>query len=128
MSPDFEHEIPIDFGEEVPHELELQLYEQEVIDQIRRQTKLDNPITQRLKIVEFTSRSAGRGKKRRSRQIQLLVVDDSYAYIIKRGEVKAQKYRNHHIDPDVLANEILRDFPQDERTVDKLLEILNSIR
>ena len=53
--------------------------------------------------------------------MELLVVDDSYAHTIKDNEIKSRMKRDC-IGPDVLAQELLTDLPEDERTVDTLLE------
>lgn len=104
-------------------DFERRAYEEEVLAEVEEEMRGSDLVRQRCRIVSFRSMSAGRGrKKRRPRWVDLLVVDDAYAYCIAGGEVKSRKTRDHHIAIDVLAKEILEDLPDDERTVDRLLE------
>lgn len=89
-----------------------------ILQSIRREALLTDPVYNRCRFVTFLSQSAGRGRKRRPREVQLLVIDDNYAYQVKNGELKG---RRSGIGIDVLAMEILTDLPNEERSVDALL-------
>jgi hypothetical protein len=79
----------------------------------------EDPVFNRCKLVSFESRSAGMGRKRKPRDVQLLVIDKSYAFVVKNGEVKSR--HNQITAIDVLATEILTDLPYSERSVEILL-------
>jgi hypothetical protein len=105
----------------VSKEFHLEEYQYLVLSEVEKEARELDPVRQRCYVVSFVSRSAGRGKKRREREVELLVVDNSYAFIIKNNEIRPRKKRDR-VAIDVLANEILSDLPRDERTVDRLLE------
>lgn len=100
---------------------------QQILAEIHEEADRNNPVKQRLHVVSFMSYSAGHGRKRKPREVTLLVVDNTYAHLIKRGEVRRRKNRDF-IEADVLANEVLSFLPPDERTVDNLLQILTRRR
>jgi hypothetical protein len=103
------------------HDITLEEYEQSVLQEIRNQSLTENPISSRVKHIYFESRSAGKGRKRKTvESVELLVVDKSHAYVVKDGEVKNRR-DNLHIAPDILANEILFNLPYDERTPERLV-------
>lgn len=105
----------------VPKEFDAKEYVDAALSEINREIFLSDPVLQRCRIVSFVSRSAGRGKKRRERWVELLVVDDTHAYCIENNEIKQRKNKDY-VAIDSLAHEILSDLPEDERTVDRLLE------
>jgi hypothetical protein len=93
----------------------------------REWTRYD-PVATRCRLVSFRSRSKGRGRKRRRpRDVDLLVVDNNHAYRIEDGEIKPRKNRGIYSQPDQLANEILDFLPEDERSVDNLMERVMAI-
>lgn len=96
-------------------------YKRQALKENEAEVRGDDPVRQRCRLVSFTSHSAGRGRKRRARGVELLIVDETYAYVIKNHEVRPRK-NNDYIKIDVLANEILGHLPPEERTVDKLIE------
>lgn len=103
---------------------EIHLYLEQVLQEIKQEAHQNQSEgLKRCEIVNFVSRSAGRGKKRRPREINFLIVDKNHVYQIKNGEIKPRKNKNY-IAPDVLINEILDYLPLEERTSDKLLELL----
>lgn len=77
-------------------------------------------VAQRCRIISFESRSSGKGRKRRKREVEFLVIDKKNAFTVKNGEVKNKK--NGLVGIDVYAMEILSDMPREERTVELLLE------
>lgn len=98
-------------------------YRQETLRSIREEVIRDLPIYDRVRFISFISYSNGRGRRRREgRQVELLVIDNTYAYVVDHWEVRARKHHDH-LAIDVLANEVLSHLPSEERTVDKLLEI-----
>ncbi len=103
-------------------EFNLEDYQRNIIEQIRKEADENNSVRKRVCLVTFTSYSAGRGKRRDPRIVSLLVVDNSYAYVVNGHEIKPRK-NNDHVALDVLANEVLAPIPHSERSVDKLLEM-----
>ncbi|HKB88559.1 MAG TPA: hypothetical protein VKC53_02820 [Patescibacteria group bacterium] len=97
-------------------------YQKEILRQIRDEADENDPVRSRVRLISFTSYSAGHGKKRSPREVSLLVIDDTYAYEVQGSEIKERK-GNDHIKLDVLTNEVLGFLPLEERTVDKLLEL-----
>lgn len=103
-------------------EQSLEEYNREVLDEINRESDENDLVGKRCRIVSFTSWSAGSGKRRkRERYVELLVVDNSYAHVIRNNEILPRSDRNH-IAIDVLANEVLSDEHYEDRSVDRLLE------
>lgn len=106
-------------------EFDLESYQNQVAQEIKDEADKDNPVQQRLRKVSFISHSNGRGRgKRKAREVDLLVVDDMYAHLISRGEIRRRRNRDY-VEIDVLANEILNFLPLEERTPDRLLEMLS---
>lgn len=71
------------------------------------------------KIVEFESRREF-GRKRLSPVRVELFVRDGKAYVIRDGEIRANRKA---VAPDVMACEVLSHLPWEERTVEKLLQL-----
>lgn len=107
-------------------ESDLEEYHSKVLEKNKNEAERYNPIKQRVYLANFMSCSAGRNRRRRPRYISLLVVDNKYAHVVLDHEVKPRKKHDHHVAIDVLANEVLNFLPEDERTVDKLLEMVKS--
>lgn len=105
-------------------EWEITEHQISVIQKVRQEAERENPVKQRCQLVSFISHSAGRGRKRKSREVNLLVVDNTYAFVVENHQVMRRKNKDY-IQIDVLANEVLGTLPQDERTVDRLLQILS---
>jgi len=103
------------------HERDLLDYEANIVNEIRREVRDDNPVLQRCRFVSFVSRSAGRGRKRKPREVNFLIIDNRYAFQVIRGEVKARR-RNNFLEPDMVALEVLRDIPYEERSTEILLK------
>jgi len=101
-------------------DVELREYYRALQQDLEEEAKRGDPVYQRCRYVSFVSTSAGVGKKRRPREVNLLVVDNKYAYQVIRGEIKS-RVNNNHIAPDVLAVEVLSDVDKDERSTDLLL-------
>lgn len=101
-------------------------YKRQAIEESKREAEENNPIRQRLQLKSFVSRSSGRGRrKRKPREVNLLVVDGEYAHVIKHGEIKPRK-NGRYIQVDALAEEILSPFlPKEDRTPENLLKLLN---
>lgn len=96
--------------------------EQEILSQIRREILQQDPVwRQGVRYREFLSWSNGAGKKRRKkpRQVTLLVVGD-IAFQVKNREIIPRKKPNG-LPIDVLAQEILCDVPWQDRTPEVLL-------
>ena len=104
-------------------EFDLKEYKQSVLTEVQKEARENDPLLQRCYLVSFVSHSGGRGRKRQERQVELLVIDNSYAHIVVDGEVQPRK-GNEHIAIDVFANEVLVNLPEDQRTVDNLLNLL----
>ena len=102
-------------------EQSLEDYHKQILQEIRKESMSNDPVAERCRIVSFMGRSAGRGKRRRERYVELLVVDDSYAYVVEEHQVLPSK-SGKHIAIDVLANEVLVDEDQENRTTERLLE------
>jgi hypothetical protein len=101
--------------------------EDEILEEIRKEWLRDDPVAQRCRLVSFSSHSNGRGRrKRRIREVCLLVVDKRFSFQVKDNEIKPRKRKNHS-QPDQLAMEILSDMPEDERTMDNLLKRVMAI-
>jgi len=87
-----------------------------------REARENDPVFLRCKVVEYKSTSSGRGRTPRApRHVQLLVVDNTFAFVVRDGEVKPRKTKTWHSQPDELAYEIMTDLPEDERTSEMLL-------
>ena len=105
----------------VMHERDSIDYEENVLNEIREELRDNDPVLQRCRFVSFLSRSAGRGRKRKAREVNLLVIDNRYAFQVVRGEVKSRR-TNNYMEPDMVALEILRDIPYEERSTEMLLK------
>lgn len=97
------------------------IYKENIGNGIKKEIRDSDPVLQRCRFVSFVSRSAGRRRKRKDREINLLLVDNKYAFQVIRGEIKPRK-RNNFVEPDVLALEILSDLPYEERSVEILIQ------
>lgn len=118
---------PIPDNDEIP-DSEIQFHLRQVWQEIEHEAYQDQPVgLNRCRIINFISTSGGRGKKRQPREIIFLVVDGNHAYQIKNGEIKSRKKSDHYVDPDVLINEVLNHLPLEERTSDKLIELVERI-
>ncbi len=93
-------------------------YELSILKEIEEDLRSTDPVHQRCRIVTFLSESSGKGRKRKPREVQLLIVDEKYAYQIINGEIKG---RRDKISPDILALEILTHLPYEERNTETLL-------
>lgn len=93
--------------------------ELKILSEIQLEALSTDPVYQRCRVVTFLSQSAGRGRKRNPREVQLLIIDGKYTYQFKDGEVKS---RRDKVPIDIIAMEILTDLPMEERIVEKLLE------
>lgn len=107
---------------------EWRLYEQQVLAEIRAEITSDFLDLSRIQVITFTSRSKGwqNGKRRyrkRTTEVQLLLVDNTHAFVIKNGEIKSRRNRDY-IGPDRLAEEVLIHLPEDERTPTELLKTI----
>ena len=105
----------------VMHERDLVDYEANIANQIREEVKDNDPVLQRCRLVSFVSRSAGRGRKRKPREVNFLVIDNRYAFQVVRGEVKSRKI-NDFMEPDMVALEVLQDISYEERSTEILLK------
>lgn len=92
--------------------------EQLIINEIQKEILDNDPVYKRCRLVTFLSESSGRGKKRKPREVQLLIIDEKYAYQIVNGEIKGRRDKTA---PDILALEILTHLPSEERTAETLL-------
>jgi len=101
-------------------EIELREYYRALRQDLEEEAKRDDPVHQRCRYVSFVSTSAGVGRKRRPREVNLLVVDNKYAYQVIRGEIRS-RVKGNHIAPDVLAVEVLSDVDKEERSAELLL-------
>ena len=72
-------------------------------------------------LIEFVSRSNGKNRPRRQPREVNFLKRDGQCYPVIRGEIRPRK--SGGIAPDVLANEVLKHLPEDERTTDRLLEL-----
>ena len=106
----------------MPREIDLGDYYEDTYSEIKKEVNEGNLVNRRCKVVSFISRSSGRGRKRRERHVELFVVDNSYAHRVLDNEIRPRKDREH-VAIDILAMEILKDLPWDERTPQKLLEM-----
>lgn len=89
----------------------------------------NDPVEKRCRFVSFVSHSRGRGRRRAPREVNLLLIDNKYAYQVKGGEMVRKK--SGSLGADVIALEILSDVVEhSERSVALLLEraIANSRR
>lgn len=103
-------------------EQSLEDYQRQVLREINNEVQENDVLWERCRVVAFTSMSVGRGRRRRvPKYIELLVVDNSYAHVIEKNQI-LPRTKNDHIAIDVLANELLIDEYQEDRTVDRLLE------
>ena len=96
-------------------------YEANIDNEIREEIKDNDPVLQRCRFVSFLSHSSGRGRKRKTREVNLLVVDNRYALQVIRGGIRSRR-KNNFVEPDSLALEVLRDIPYAERSSEILLK------
>lgn len=102
------------------HEREWADYERDLDKEMRREWQDSDPVLKRCRFVSFVSHSSGRGRRRKPREVNLLVIDKKYAYQVIRGEVRPR--RNNSLEPDAIALEILSDLPYEERSAETLLQ------
>jgi len=100
---------------------ELKEYYLSLLKEQEEEREKNDPVSQRCKFVSFISTSSGVNRKRRPREVNLLVVDHRYAYQVIRGEIKPRRKHDHHVQADVLAQEVLTDVAWDERSAELLL-------
>lgn len=93
-----------------------------ILGKILKEALRENPVNGRCERVTFISRSAGRGRERKEREVDLLVIDKKYAFQIIRGEVHSRRKRNF-VPIDAAALELLKHLPEEERTPEALLRI-----
>jgi hypothetical protein len=111
----------------------LEEYQQRVLKEEERDAwgQLNN--SRKLRFVSFVSTSNGKDRsKRKPREVNLLidhnVVYGKVAYQVRHGEIRPRR-NNSGLSPDELAREVLTNLPDDERTVDTLLQrILDRVR
>jgi len=109
------------------NKFDIEKYQDQVLSEIADEIKSNNGGKQisRYEIVKFLSRSNGKNRPQREpREVTLLVKDGKKAYLIVHGEIKERKRGG--IGPDVMAHEALGHLPEEERTVDKFLELVGS--
>lgn len=101
----------------------LEVYHTQVLLEVRHEALEAHGRLRSLKLVNFESKSNGKGRRHRRRREVTLLVDTSAgtAYQVVRGEIRPQRSKRA-IAPDVLANEALSHLPVDERTTDHLLQ------
>lgn len=99
------------------------------LDELRQRLENDwhkevYEMTTGCKIVEFVSRSNGHGRRpRRPREVSFFVYD-KMAYPLINGEIGRRKSGGS--GPDEIADEVLRNLPPEERTVEKLVETVRN--
>jgi len=99
-------------------------YKTETLAEVRAEMAQNNHRSlEDSRVVEFVSRSNGRWKKLRRfpREVSLFIYG-KVAYPIIGGEIRRRK--SGGLAPDIVANEALEFLPPDERSTDKLLELV----
>jgi hypothetical protein len=91
----------------------LSEYEKQVLSEIKADFIHEDEISKRIKYVSFLSRSKGKNNRgirtfrRHPVEVEMIVVDNSFALPIKRGEIKINSRHCWASKPDCLAEEIL---------------------
>lgn len=110
-------------------EYEIREANRKMLEDILRETQEADVVKRNCRIISFVSRSNGRGRSHRlPREVTFFVYksggDRSLVFQVKHGEIFPQKWGL--IRPDLVATEVLQNLPKDERTADKLLQIVQN--
>ncbi|OGY39732.1 MAG: hypothetical protein A2391_02635 [Candidatus Brennerbacteria bacterium RIFOXYB1_FULL_41_13] len=88
-------------------------WQREALLAVLEESLEDDPVALRARYVQF--HSSGH---------EVIIVDGSVMFQVKRGEVKSRKKKDGYLGVDRVAQEILSHLPQEDQSPQRLLEIV----